>query len=140
MNEIVNVRHSNRGHKKPNATGKLNHNWKGGTWVCDGRVRINIGNGKYRYRYQIVMEQKLGRPLRKGEIVHHINGDSMDDRPENLELCIDMAKHLKGSHALNRWSREHDFCIVCGTTSTPHQARGMCKTCHRKWAWRNQGN
>jgi len=33
-----------------------------------------------------VMSEKLGRPIRKDELVHHINGKRDDNRPENLEL------------------------------------------------------
>lgn len=40
----------------------------------------------YIYEHRYVLEKKIGRYLKKDEIAHHLNGNTFDNRPENLEI------------------------------------------------------
>ena len=48
----------------------------------------------YIKEHRLVMEVELGRYLTADEIVHHINKDKSDNRPENLEV-VSMAEHRR---------------------------------------------
>lgn len=90
-----------------------------------------------------VMECHLGRRLRRDEIVHHIDGDKLNNALANLELT-DAKAH--SSHHNNKHPRTKR-CAVCGATFTPHPTkRKRAKSCsprckaellrmaaHRRW-------
>ena len=89
----------NKGKKLPQISGKNHWNWKGGRIIQQGYVCIKMpeyhsanSNG-YVQRSHYIMEQKLGRHLKRGEIVHHINEIKTDDRPENLQLLKNISEH-----------------------------------------------
>lgn len=51
-------------------------------------------NGEEVREHRHVMEQHLGRKLRKDELVHHINEDRADNRLENLQV-VSRSEHTK---------------------------------------------
>ena len=56
----------------------------------------------YVMEHRLIMEAQIGRPIRKGEVVHHINHDKSDNRIENLQLMT--FKEHSGLHMKERWA------------------------------------
>lgn len=69
-------------------TGKKNPNWKGGIYYCrKNGTTITIAPKTYKFEHVMIAEKALGRYLRKGEVVHHINGNKYDNKNDNLLIC-----------------------------------------------------
>lgn len=89
--------------------------WKGGTRVQKGYLCVMIRRDdptygyllRVRYRdgkmtktgavavHRMVMHNKLGRRLEPGEVVDHIDGNTLNNDPENLRLFATNADHLR---------------------------------------------
>lgn len=54
-----------------------------------------------RHEHRVVAEQMLGRPLLRGEIVHHIDHNKQNNDPSNLEVMT-QARHAQ-IHFLEYW-------------------------------------
>ncbi len=59
------------------------------------RIQIRMSNGVRRtvLQHRSVMEEVIGRPLQRGEIVHHVNCDKLNNSPDNLYLCKSLKEH-----------------------------------------------
>ena len=113
------------------SSGPRNGNWRGGRSVAsNGYVLIRVGTGHhladvrgYAYEHRVVAEKKLGRRLRPGEIVHHVNHVRTDNRPENLTVHASTAHHFVEHRrvGLNRRMPSEPNTRVtceCGCTTT----------------------
>ena len=104
--------------------GENHHRWKGGRFLNSRGywiVRVRLGDFGYHLReghgyaleHRIITEQKIGRKLRSGEQVHHINKNRKDNRPENLEVVQGNAGHWK-KHIKLRLLRKNSCSCGCG--------------------------
>jgi len=102
-----------RNRRSERAQGSKNGRWKGGerkimgyVWVYFSAPHLHKVQGAIP-RAVHVMEQCIGRRLKKEEIVHHMNRVRTDDRIKNLLLFANSAEHLRW-HGRKRTKKEMD--------------------------------
>lgn len=59
----------------------------------EGYIFVKVG-GQWIPEHRLVAEAKLGRGLKRSEVVHHRNGNKSDNRPENLEV-VTRSRHME---------------------------------------------
>jgi hypothetical protein len=106
--------------------GEKNHQWKTGRIIDkDGYVTVPAPAGHPGARktgrileHRLVMGQKLGRHLSRGEVVDHIDGNTLNNSPENLRLFANNGAHLSETLRGRRpkWSEE-GIAVIQGRAS-----------------------
>jgi len=81
--------------------GPRHPNWKGGNRVKKGYRYIWKPDHPHSTKqglvaeHRLIVESQIGRFLKPTEVVHHVNADPLDNRPENLEIFDSNADHLR---------------------------------------------
>jgi len=78
--------------------GKKPHNYKGGTKTKSGSRKVEYievrVDGKRMKSHRHIMEFALGRKLKSNEIVHHIDGNGLNNNISNLQI-MSKAEHSR---------------------------------------------
>lgn len=91
----------NKGKKLPSSSGALSSRWRGGRTLHQGKYWLiyrpehpKSDSKGYVREHRLVMEEKLGRYLSTKELIHHKNGDTMDNSIDNLQI-VSRTSHIK---------------------------------------------
>lgn len=101
-------KHCSRKCANENYKGENNPLWRGGLRVKYESVTIN---GRTLRKHRAVMEAKIGRRLEKNEVVHHIDGDGLNNDPDNLWLfhCDSYHKHYHFTRVSLQYKYPHSW-------------------------------
>jgi predicted phosphodiesterase len=115
---------------KTSQCGANNPFWKGGRSIAsNGYVLLRVGLNHpladvrgYAYEHRLIAEQKIGRALIAGEVVHHRDGNKRNNIPENLEVVNGNAEHYvrHRKYQGRRLPGEENPIIACGCGCGEH--------------------
>lgn len=74
----------------------------------------------YVLEHRLVMELYLGRYLTNKEVIHHIDGNTMNNEIDNLEIMT-QSKHVSNHNnqrQYNRSDKSNRSCILCKSDKT----------------------
>ncbi len=96
----------NKAHGDKIAGGK-NKSWKGGRGLDNGYISIRIGKRQRKREHVLIAEKVLGRKIKKGEVIHHINGIKSDNRNRNLIICTNSYHVYLHNKMAKLYQQEH---------------------------------
>lgn len=91
---------SNAREYKKIITGEDNKKFNGG--ISPNGYRRIYYDGKNTFEHRIMASKKIGRKLEKGENVHHINGNKLENSFENLYIFKNNKDHKKCHYLMER--------------------------------------
>ena len=80
---------------------------KGTSLKPNGYVEITMGENKHRGEHRVIMESRLCRKLKSGEVVHHKDGNRSNNNIDNLEV-MSRAEHASHHAKENDSNRQRD--------------------------------
>lgn len=81
----------------------------GNTFDSRGYRWLKIGNRKYVSEHRYKVEKYIGRKLKKTELVHHLDGNGLNNKLNNLYLFTNKAIHFSIEILIKYNYLERDF-------------------------------